>query len=140
MEDATSAITLDAARSIVAATPFGRWWGLHVDDVGRGWAVVSLPWRDELVRPGGVLHGPSYDVVADVAMWLAIMTITGAEEMAVTVQTSTSFLRGATTAIESRAEVLRLGRRIVFGQAVTTDETGAMVAHTTLTYARASTG
>ncbi len=48
----------------------------------------------------------------------------------------TSYLRGATTAISSRAEVLRLGRRIVFGQASTNDATGELVAHTTPTYAR----
>jgi acyl-coenzyme A thioesterase PaaI-like protein len=49
----------------------------------------------------------------------------------------TSFLRGATTAISSRAEVLKLGRRVVFGQASTTDARGELVAHSTLTYARA---
>jgi uncharacterized protein (TIGR00369 family) len=132
-----SGIDLATARRIVAETPFSRWWGLEVDSLGEGWAVVGLPWRAELVRPGGVLHGSSYEVVADVAMWFAIMSLTGEEPMAVTIEMKTSFLRGATTAISSRAEVLKLGRRVVFGTATTVDESGRAVAHTTLSYVRA---
>ncbi len=133
----STAIDLDTARRIAAETPFCRWWGLDVDSLGEGWAVVTLPWRDELVRPGGVLHGSSYEVVADVAMWFAIMSLTGEEPMAVTIEMKTSFLRGATTGISSRADVLRLGRRIVFGTATTSDASGTPVAHTTLSYVRA---
>jgi uncharacterized protein (TIGR00369 family) len=130
-------ITLDDARAVVSGTPFGRWWAVSVDALGDGWATVSVPHRDELIRPGGVLHGATYEVAADVAMWIAIMTRTGVEEMAVTVEMKTSFMRGARTSISSRAEVLKLGRRLVFGQASTTDSTGSLVAHSTLTYARA---
>jgi uncharacterized protein (TIGR00369 family) len=130
------AITRAEAQDVVDAAPFGPWWGLRVDDLGPGWATVSLPWRPELVRPGGLLHGSCYDTVADVAMWLAIMTRTGVEAMAVTVELKTSFLRGATTGISSRAELLKLGRRLAFGQAATTDAAGDLVAHTTLTYIR----
>jgi uncharacterized protein (TIGR00369 family) len=130
-------ISLEDARRIVRETPFAQWWQLRVDEIGPGWAVVSMAWRDELVRPGGVLHGSCYEVVADVAMWLAIMTLTGEERMAVTIEMKTSFLRGATTGIASRASVLKLGRRVAFGEATTTDAGGVAVAHSTLSYVRA---
>jgi uncharacterized protein (TIGR00369 family) len=129
-------ISLSQARALLEETPFAQWWGLHVEDVGDGWATVGLPARPELLRPGGVLHGSCYEVTADVAMWLAIMTRVGVEAMAVTIEMKTSFLRGATTGIRSRAEVLRAGRRIVFGVASTTDDDGTLVAHTTLSYVR----
>jgi uncharacterized protein (TIGR00369 family) len=125
----------DAAR-LLAETPFARWWGVQAGPLGYGWAEVTLPARPELLRPGAVLHGSSYELVADVAMWLAIMTRTGEEPMAMTIEMKTSFLRGATTDIGSRAEVLRLGRRVAFGVATTTDATGQVVAHSTLTYIR----
>jgi uncharacterized protein (TIGR00369 family) len=131
-------ITLDDARRVVRETPFGAWWGLDVVELGDGWATVGLPFRDEFVRPGGVLHGSSYEVVADVAMWMAIMTLTGEEQMAVTIEMKTSFLRGATTDITGRAEVLKLGRRVAFGTATMTDADGAIVAHSTLSYVRAA--
>jgi uncharacterized protein (TIGR00369 family) len=130
------AITIAEAQAVLDATPFAGWWGVRVDDLGPGWAVATLAWRAELVRPGGVLHGSCYDTVADVAMWLAIMTRTGIEEMAVTVEMKTSFLRGAASDISGTAKLLRVGRRMVFGTAEITDGDGILVAHSTLTYIR----
>ncbi|MGH7910710.1 MAG: PaaI family thioesterase [Candidatus Dormibacteraceae bacterium] len=129
-------ITMEQARGILEETPFARWWGLTVEEVGEGWATVGLGARPELLRPGQVLHGSCYEVTADLAMWLAVMTRIGIETMAVTVEMKTSFLRGATTDIRSRAEVLRMGRRLAFGVATTTAADGSLVAHSTLTYVR----
>ncbi len=129
-------ITLAQAQDLFDHTPFARWWGLIALDLGEGWATVGLGSRPELLRPGDVLHGACYEVIADAAMWLAIMTRVGVEAMAVTVEMKTSFVRGAAGDLASRAEVLRLGRRIVFGEARTTDERGSLVAHSTLSYLR----
>lgn len=129
--------SLDDARRLFAETPFARWWGVEPVELGDGWATVRLPFRPELVRPGGILHGPSYELVADVAAWLAIMTKTGEEKMAVTIEMKTSFLRGATTDIICRADIVKLGRRIVFATAETHDASGLLVSQSTLTYVRA---
>jgi uncharacterized protein (TIGR00369 family) len=130
------AISREDAARIVAGAAFARWWGVEAGPLGYGWAEVTLPARPELLRPGDVLHGTSYELVADVAMWLAVMTRSGEEPMAMTIEMKTSFLRGATTDIRSRAEVLKLGRRVAFGTATTTDAAGQIVAHSTLTYIR----
>jgi uncharacterized protein (TIGR00369 family) len=132
------AISVEQARRIVDDAPFARWWGLSVEGLGEGMARVSLPWRADLVRPGGGLHGSSYEVVADVAAWLAIMTITGEEPMAVTIEMKTSFLRAAMSAITAEAKVLKMGRRVVFVIAEIVDAEGRTVAHSTLSYARAA--
>ncbi len=128
--------TLSDARRLVGEQPFCRWWGLSVTGLSDGSATVALPSAPHLLRPGGVLHGSSYEVVADVAMWLAIMTRTGEEPMAVTIEMKTSFLRGTAGAITGTAQLLRVGRRIAFGEAKVLDEDGTLVAHSTLSYVR----
>jgi uncharacterized protein (TIGR00369 family) len=133
----TLRFTLDEARALLAEQAFCRWWGVEVVAVAPGRCRIRLPLRPELLRPGGVLHGPGYEVVADLAAWLAIMTLVGEEAMAVTVEMKTSFLRGATTDVTSTADVLKLGRRLAFVTAETRDAEGVLCAHTTLTYTRA---
>jgi uncharacterized protein (TIGR00369 family) len=132
-----AAVTLEQARAVVEGEAFCRWWGLEVVSVGPGRCDVRLPLRAELLRPGGVLHGSGYEAAADVAAWIAVMTVVGVEPMAVTIEMKTSFLRGATTDITSTAEVLRLGRRIAFLDARTYDADGVLCAHSTLSYSRA---
>ena len=128
--------TLSDARRLVDAQPFCRWWGLAVAGIGDGTATVTLPARPQLLRPGGVLHGSSYEVVADVAMWLAIMTRAGEEPMALTIEMKTSFLRGTAGDITGTARLLKLGRRVAFGEAEILDQAGDLVAHSTLSYLR----
>ncbi len=128
---------MDQAGDVLRQSAFIGWWGIELVELGAGTAVVRLPFRPQLVRPGGVLHGSSYEVVADVALWLAIMTLTGEEQMAVTIEMKTSFLRGSTSDITSRGTVTKLGRRIVFGTADTFDAAGSLVAQSTLSYVRA---
>jgi uncharacterized protein (TIGR00369 family) len=135
-EESRAGFDLADARRLVAAQPFCRWWNLSVTGIGDGAATVALPAAEHLLRPGGVLHGSCYEVVADVAMWLAIMTRVGEEPMAVTVEMKTSFLRGTASDISGTARLLRLGRRMVFGTAEITDGDGTLVAHSTLTYIR----
>jgi uncharacterized protein (TIGR00369 family) len=124
------------ARRLLAEQPFCRWWGFEVASVASGACSLRLPLRPELIRPGGVLHGSGYEAVADVAAWIAIMTMVGEEPMAVTVEMKTSFLRGATSDVTSEATVLRLGRRVAFLEARTFDADGQLCAHSTLTYSR----
>jgi uncharacterized protein (TIGR00369 family) len=128
--------TLSDARRLVGEQPFCRGWNLSVTGLSDGSASVALPAAPHLLRPGGVLHGSSYEVVADVAMWLAIMTRTGEEPMAVTIEMKTSFLRGTAGSITGTAQLLRVGRRIAFGEAKMLDEDGTLVAHSTLSYVR----
>lgn len=74
--------------------------------------------------------------LADVAFWVAIMTVGGADEAAVTLEMKTTFLRGARSTLRSTAEVLSPGRRIIYGQAFTKDGDERLVSHHTLTYVR----
>lgn len=133
---AGSAFSLDDAHRLLGTVPFARWWGLRAVALGDGSASVLLPAAPHLIRPGGVLHGSCYEVVADVAMWLAIMTRIGEEQMALTIEMKTNFLRGTAGDITGTATVVTVGRRVVFGTALMTDAAGREVAYSTLTYIR----
>ena len=136
MESSSSAITADAAWRVLDESPFAAWWGLRVGALGNGVATVVLPSAPHLLRRGGVLQGASYSVVADVAMWLAIMTLNGPETPAVTAEMKTDFLRPTAADLVSTATIVRPGRRLIFGTARTNDSAGRLVAYSTLTYAQ----
>ena len=130
-------ITVDVAQRIIDASPFGRWWGFRVEAVGSGTARLHLPFQTGFERPGGVLQGGCAMTLADVAFWIAGMTVTGEEPSAVTLQMSSSFLRPAVLGdLRSEARILRAGRRILYGEASVTDARGNLLTHHVLTYMR----
>ena len=66
-------------------SPFGPWWGLQVELDDKDAPRVRLPFRPEFQRLGGVLQGACVTVVADVAMWLAIIAAVEGGENAATI-------------------------------------------------------
>ena len=74
---------------------------------------------------------------ADVAMWLAIMTLRGTAERWVTSDMKTAFLRGAREEdILCTARVLKPGKRSMYGTAECHGAASGLVAHHVLTYAK----
>jgi uncharacterized protein (TIGR00369 family) len=136
VEPEVSRISVHDARRILADTGFGPWWGFEVEAVGPGLAELRLPHRAELERPGGLLQGACVMALSDAAFWLAAMTVIGEEQMAVTLEMKTNFLRGAKGSLRCEARVLQAGRRVVYGEASCFDDSGTRVSHHTLTYLR----
>ncbi|HTS80394.1 MAG TPA: PaaI family thioesterase [Myxococcaceae bacterium] len=130
-------ITVEFAQRIIDQSPFGRWWGYRVEEVGPGRARILLPFQAGFERPGGVLQGGCAMTLADVAFWIAGMTVTGEDPSALTLQMSSSFLRPAKLGdLRSEARILRSGRRILYGEASVMDAAGALLTHHVLTYMR----
>jgi uncharacterized protein (TIGR00369 family) len=74
---------------------------------------VVAPYRDGILRPGGVISGPTLMGLADNAAYALVLAHIGPQLMAVTSHLSMSFLRGAQPGdIHAEAELLRLGRRL----------------------------
>lgn len=69
------------------------------------------------LRPGGTLSGASIFGVADVAMYLAILSRIGPVALAVTTNCAIDFLRKPAAGCDLMAEarVLKLGRRLAVG-------------------------
>jgi uncharacterized protein (TIGR00369 family) len=136
VETSTSRISVEDARRVLDGTGFGPFWGLLVEGVGPGTAVLRLPYRKEFERPGGLLQGACVMALSDAAFWLAAMTAIGEEPMSVTLEMKTNFLKGAKGTLRCEARVLQAGRRVVYGEASCFDDSLKRVSHHTLTYLR----
>lgn len=133
-------IDVATAQRAIDGSPFGRWWGYRVEELGAGYARLLLPFQPSFERPGGVLQGGCAMTLADVAFWIAGMTVTGEELSALTLQMSSSFLRPAFLGdLRSEARILRAGRRILYGEASVLDTKGNLLTHHVLTYMRPDT-
>jgi uncharacterized protein (TIGR00369 family) len=122
---------------LLASVPFTRAYGFRLAAFGDGRCVLAVPFQKAFERPGGIVSGQVFMAAADVAMWLAIMTRLGRADLSVTSQLSTAFLgtvKGAPFRCE--AQVLKLGRRLVYGVAECVSGDGRLLAHSSITYAR----
>lgn len=112
-------------------------YGLSVEQAGGGRARLRQPFRENLVRPGGTLSGPTMMGLADAAMYAAILGQLGRLEMAVTQNLNINFLaRPQPRDLIADAEIIRLGRRsAVLEVRLYSEGSEAMVAHVTGIYA-----
>lgn len=81
-------------------------------EVAPGRVKVMTPYREGLLRPGGVISGPNLMSLADTAAYALVLAHIGDQLMAVTSSLLMNFLRGAKPGdLYAEAEMLRLGRR-----------------------------
>jgi uncharacterized protein (TIGR00369 family) len=83
-----------------------------VTEVAPGRVRVTAPYRDGLLRPGGVISGPTLMSLADTGAYALVLAHIGDQLMAVTSSLTMNFLRGAAPGdLHAEAQMLRLGRR-----------------------------
>lgn len=102
-------------------------------------AGVTLRLRvaEKHLRPGGTVSGPSIFALADVAMYLAILSRIGPVALAVTTNCAVDFMRkpAAGRDLLAEARVLKLGRSLAVGDVLVFSEGGEEpVARASLTY------
>jgi len=115
-----------------------RHYGFRLHSFGYGQCVLAVPYQKELERPGGLVGGQVFMAVADVAMWLAILTRLGPRDGSVTAEMKTNFLASDRQEdILCQARILKLGRRLIYGLAECTNRNGKLLTHHTITYIRA---
>jgi acyl-coenzyme A thioesterase PaaI-like protein len=132
--------TLADLDQVLADTPFLRPYGFRVESAAAGECTVVVPFLRSLERPGGIVSGMTLMGAADVAMWLAIMTLRGIDERWVTSDMKTAFLRSAREEdISCAARILKPGRRTMYGTAECRGANAGLVAHHVLTYSRVET-
>jgi uncharacterized protein (TIGR00369 family) len=110
--------------------------GLSILAVWHGGCHVRLSFQDRTLRPGGTIAGPTIMMLADVAMYVALLASIGWEPLAVTTNLNINFLKKpAAGALEAECRLLKLGRRLVVGEiAVRLEGEDDLVAHATSTY------
>ena len=130
-----------AAQALLDSPLFAAWvqaLGLRVSRSTPGEMVLTLPVCAALVHGGGVVCGQALMAAADSAMVLVIAAQLGGFQPMTTVQLQTSFLRplgGQDVAAQVTARVLRLGKKLIFGEIEIHDRQARLVAHATTTYA-----
>ncbi len=109
---------------------------LTVLEIGEGTMRISMPYRDEFIRPGGTVMGPALFALADVALYGAVMSRIGRVELAVTTSMTINFLRRPPPSrVIADARLLKLGRRLAYGEVLLFSEAAPEpVAHVTGTY------
>ena len=99
--------------------------------------TLRLKVAERHLGPGGTVSGPSMFGLADVAMYLAILSRIGPVALAVTTNCSMDFMRKPAAGRDLRAEarVLKLGRSLAVGDVlIFSDGQDAPVARAGLTY------
>lgn len=91
------------------------------------------------LRPGGTVSGPALFGLADVGVYLAVLSMIGPQALAVTTSASIDFMRKPPAGVEVLAEVelLKLGRKLAVGDArmfATLPDDRVLVARASLTY------
>ncbi len=132
------AVTEQELQQLLSESEFIKMYGFELYSFEEGKCTIKIPFRREFERPGGVVNGPVYMAAADLAIWFALITGIGRQEgdMTVTNELNTAFLGGGRTDILCKAEILKFGRRLIYGTAECLDQQGKRLTHHTATYIR----
>jgi uncharacterized protein (TIGR00369 family) len=119
---------------------FSQMWngesGLSLEAISYGTCRVRQAYRPHFVRPGGTIPGPTMMALADIAMYVAVLSAIGWVPLAVTTNLSINFLRRPPPAdLIADVRLLKLGRRLAYGEVTIRSDGGPEpVAHATSTY------
>jgi uncharacterized protein (TIGR00369 family) len=122
------------ARAFPLAGPGARG---QVAEVDPGRVLMVQGGDDRMLRPGGVISGPTMMGLADAAVYALVLAHIGEVPMAVTTSLTIHFLRPAMAgALTAEARLLRLGRRIATAEVrLWTEGPDRLAAHATVAYA-----
>lgn len=115
-------------------SPFIELIGARLDEWREGYVRMSLELEERHTNPMGMMHGGVVTTMMDDAIGGVIASIRGTETMFAAphllVEMNTSFLSSARPGdtITVEAKVLKLGRRVAFGEAETRRGDGEIVA------------
>ena len=100
-----------------ALLPLAEAWDVAVLEAEGGTARVRLPPSPMLLRPGGTVSGPALMGLADMAMWAALLGITGGEDRSLTTDLTIHFLRRlAPGPVIAEARLLKPKGRFLYGE------------------------
>ncbi len=123
---------------------------LTVEEVRPLGARVRMAFVATDIRPGGTISGPAMFLLADLAMFVAVLGAVGPQALAVTTSITINFLRRPSPGdLIAEVRLIKLGRRLVVGEIAlypepppessepppgTSQPPPEMVAHATATY------
>lgn len=120
------------------AREFSEARGISVERVTEAGLVARMAVGEGDLRPGGTISGPSIFALADVAVYLAVLSRIGPVALAVTTNATIDFMRKPAAGVDLRAEVrlLKLGRQLAVADAlIYSDGQPDPVARASMTFA-----
>ncbi len=135
--DKPTADGADIIRGFLPTSPLVAHLGIELVELAPDRAVLSLPFRDEIVTIGSTVHGGAIATLIDTTAMAAAWS--GAEPpenmRGTTVSLSVSFLAAANQVdLEAEARVVRRGRSLVFLEIDVRSPDGASLARGLATY------
>ena len=130
-------ITVERFNQIIRdELPLANEMGMLADSISHGKAILRLPFRENMIRPGGTIAGPFMMALADVAMYAVALSVIGEVQLAVTTSFNVNFLHRPLPAdLIAQGKVLKAGKRLVVSEVeVHSEGYKAAVAHATGTY------
>jgi uncharacterized protein (TIGR00369 family) len=114
------------ARQFIELIPHARALGMAVEEIGDGFAVISMPYDERLVGDArtGVIHGGAVSALMDTCGGAAVMCHPDAPGGTATIDLRIDYMRAANPGqrITARAECHHITRTVAFVRAVATDE------------------
>ncbi len=98
---------------------------------------IRQRFRESMLRPGGTISGPTLMVLADLAMYVVLLSAIGPIGLAVTTNLNINFLRKGQPGqdVLAAARLLKLGKRLAVGEVNLLSGTSPdPIAHVTSTY------
>jgi uncharacterized protein (TIGR00369 family) len=99
--------------------------------------LIRERFHERMLRPGGTISGPTLMALADVAMYVVLLSAIGPVGLAVTTNLTINFLRKGAPGqdVVAEARLLKLGKRLAVGE-VSLMSAGSPepIAHVTATY------
>ena len=99
--------------------------------------LIRERFHDRMLRPGGTVSGPTLMALADVAMYVVLLSAIGPVGLAVTTNLNINFLRKGQAGqdVLAEARLLKLGKRLAVGEVNLLSGTSPdPIAHVTSTY------
>ena len=99
--------------------------------------LLRQRFSERMLRPGGTVSGPTLMALADIAMYVVILSAIGPVGLAVTTNLNINFLRKGQPGqdVLAAARLLKLGKRLAVGEVSLTSGTAPdPIAHVTATY------
>ncbi len=88
-----------------------------VERVDEMYVEIRIPIEEKHLRPGGTVSGPTMFMLADVAVYAAVLSMVGKKALAVTTSCSLDFMRKPASGKDllAKCTLLKLGRVLAVG-------------------------
>ncbi len=115
-------------RHRLALSPALGWLHPSLEEISNDFAVLKLPYREEISNGSGTVHGGIPATLADTAVAFALSTNFDGKMGFATADMTIHFLRRARGDVWARARIVKKGQRINVGDVEIVDAQGREVA------------